>query len=769
MFIHPAIFWVGLAAVGLPILIHILNRRRFKVRPWAAMQFLLESLRKNRRRLRVEELLLLALRCLIVLVLTAAVARFTGCSVLQALPGTGGSQSVVFIIDDSASSGQKVGDRTVLSVATADLARQLAALPPAASVAIIRTSEPSTQQAVFGMSAIGKLDDLVNKLNSLAPADGKADYAAALAAAGEFLKDVPGGKRVCILSDFRAADFASAAAGAAGAPSELRQQFASLTSGGVEVVAMDYGRPPRDNATVESLQLLDRFAVARGPKGPSRLAVTVRNNSPQRLSGVQVALAAQFAVEGKMQETRLPVAVVDSIGPGESRRVEFGFVFPQPGPAVLRAELAGDELPADNAATLALDVRPAIRVLVVDGKPDIADPSDSESFFLNMAMDDGQGSYGQRVDVVTVDGLASVPLRDYDLVMLANVPELPLTSGPAADAAGEIACPLRGALESFVSEGGGLVIFCGDRVNPKFYNEQLFAGGRGLSPLLVGQRIGDGQKRDSFFRLDPRSFAADPLMRTFAGEAAGFAGLIRFYAFLPADERASVVALPADGAAAAQARPPRVLARFTDPANSPAIATRQFGQGSVVMFYSTASTAWTDWPRDEVGTFPAMLLDVVDSLARPAPPLTASVGSPLVYWLSSAQADATVTLKLPRYPASELVTLPVARTREGNSVRYEAAREAGTYTMTLALPSGATRDVLLARNTPPAEGDLRPAGQAALAGAFGSEKFTYVDRRETTGSLAAKDEHDYTMLLAALLLALLTLEVFLGQKFGHYA
>ena len=74
-FIHPAIFWTGLAAVAVPILIHLLNRRRFRLRDWAAMQFIRQALRRHRRRLQIEQLILLALRCLMLAVLVMAIAR----------------------------------------------------------------------------------------------------------------------------------------------------------------------------------------------------------------------------------------------------------------------------------------------------------------------------------------------------------------------------------------------------------------------------------------------------------------------------------------------------------------------------------------------------------------------------------------------------------------------------------------------------------------------------------------------------------------------
>ena len=49
-FVTPAFFVAGLLLVSIPIVIHILNRRRFKTVTWAAMEFLLRAMRKNRRR-----------------------------------------------------------------------------------------------------------------------------------------------------------------------------------------------------------------------------------------------------------------------------------------------------------------------------------------------------------------------------------------------------------------------------------------------------------------------------------------------------------------------------------------------------------------------------------------------------------------------------------------------------------------------------------------------------------------------------------------------
>jgi len=65
----------GLGAIAIPVLIHLLNRRRAKVVEWGAMRFLLASAASRNRRIMLEEILLMVLRCLAVAVLVLAVAR----------------------------------------------------------------------------------------------------------------------------------------------------------------------------------------------------------------------------------------------------------------------------------------------------------------------------------------------------------------------------------------------------------------------------------------------------------------------------------------------------------------------------------------------------------------------------------------------------------------------------------------------------------------------------------------------------------------------
>src|SRR5436189_6355001 len=58
-----------------PVIIHLLNRRRFRVVEWAAMDFLREALQRNRKMLQLRDLILLALRTTVILLFALALAR----------------------------------------------------------------------------------------------------------------------------------------------------------------------------------------------------------------------------------------------------------------------------------------------------------------------------------------------------------------------------------------------------------------------------------------------------------------------------------------------------------------------------------------------------------------------------------------------------------------------------------------------------------------------------------------------------------------------
>src|SRR5476651_2256437 len=107
-FANPWFMAAGGAMVSAPILIHLINRMRFKRIRWAAMEFLLKSQKRNRRRMIIEQLILLLLRILLVLLAAFLVARF-----LYGGSTTKGASHVV-ILDNTLSMADrgKMGEKT---------------------------------------------------------------------------------------------------------------------------------------------------------------------------------------------------------------------------------------------------------------------------------------------------------------------------------------------------------------------------------------------------------------------------------------------------------------------------------------------------------------------------------------------------------------------------------------------------------------------------------------------------------------------------------
>ena len=768
-FVSPMIFWIGLGAVSIPIIIHLLNRRRFRIRQWAAMQFLLDSLRRNRRRLRIEELILMAIRCLALFLLALAISRFTGCGDHDLMPGADqAAETTVFILDDSFSMGQKLGAPTIFENAVNDLVTHVENLHEKAKadqIAIILTSKPGADDVFQSLMSVGgkeETDRLIGRLKTLTLSDSPARLGEALLTADELLANEENPRNVFVYSDFRAVDLSRGKAGIHQVP------FKALRDQGISVVTLDYGRPVESNLTIEKIELLDKWALA-GVQ--AHIGVTVRNNTTVRLENIPINLEAKWRVDDKEVSAVFPAETITSLAGESSARVEFKVVLPRQGTASLTAQVPSDHLAGDDSGYLALDVRKVLRVLIVDGHPDMTDSTLNESYRLALLMDPNlNASHGTEVTIVETQAVGAQNFSKYDLVLLLDVAKLP--SELSDD--GKVVYPTLSALEQYVRDGGGLCIFTGESLDLPFYNGPMYAEGKGLSPLVISPPRGDMAAKLKYRRIDARSVSDDPFLRSLRGDGGAVrCAMVRFYAFTPSNPLTK-------SAPGGDIKPPRVVAKFTTPDGGdgpPAMVVRQFGKGTAMMIYSTASTRWNDWADDEPETaYSAPILDIMMHLARSqAEEYTRRVGDPITHTIARDFRDATVTLRTPNLAADGVITLkPVDETKgtlTRRVVKYDKPSRAGAYRMTLKMPDGSQSDSYFARNIDPIEGDLTPGQREMIVKAFGSEDFKYVSRL-TAGSAAdvqTKEQKEYWVILLAGLLGLLAIETLLAQRFGHHS
>jgi hypothetical protein len=732
----------AILALG-PVIIHLLNRRRFKILDWAAMRFLLESQRKNRRRLRIEELILLVIRVLVLLLAGFALANIRAGAVAM---GPSAPVAHVFVLDDSLSMGQRVGADSIFQKATGHLAEFIRTLPGNDMVAILSASQPESTEP-FGKLTFAhdlQTEAFSQRLRALKPTDLRAKFPESLSAAGRLLSTQPDRtRRLYLVSDFRRSELASRAGTEA-----IRNAFADLARHEVELTLLDYGLECKSNLVIEKVEMLDHVAVA-GVK--ARFQAWVHNYGTEPADGANLTV--------QVGPVALPAVDLGAVGAGETVGKPFAYTFPEAGSAAIEVSVTPGVLPAGDRSALAVNVRDALRVLIVDGAPDAARPQAAASYCLARAIDPtGAGDFAQKAEVVSADGVGDVRFDDYDLAILANVGTFP----SAVDDKGQVVYPHVAALEKYVRAGGGCAIFVGDKVNLGFYNGVLYEGGSGLSPFPLSAPTPATPDPEKFVRLRPDSIAAEPMLKIFTGRTEKFTRLVRFYVHMPAQE-ATAPAL-AEGAGPAQ-----VLARFDDREGSPAISSRRLGAGSVIMFYSSADVKWTDWPKDL--TFLPVVNDMVGSLARrESSAWTAPVGQKIRYVLPPALAEApALSLRTPAYPEEDLLQLKPHLEGKSEVVEYASPRWAGVYTLQATLPDKTVRTMLFTLTIDPAEGDLAKADESEIGRAVG-QPHTYRGRMAVGGSSLAREvsQTAYWGVLIATVLALLALEIFLAQRFGHY-
>src|ERR1051325_8077272 len=108
-FLNNALLW-GLGLASIPLIIHLLFRRKFRRIDWAPMRYLKLTIQRNRRRIQIEQWLLLLLRIalpvLLFLFLARPVVHPTG---LERWLGAGGRPTQVILVDDSLSMGYASG------------------------------------------------------------------------------------------------------------------------------------------------------------------------------------------------------------------------------------------------------------------------------------------------------------------------------------------------------------------------------------------------------------------------------------------------------------------------------------------------------------------------------------------------------------------------------------------------------------------------------------------------------------------------------------
>jgi hypothetical protein len=555
----------GFVVLGaVPIIIHLLNKQRYRVVEWAAIQFLLNTLKKNSRRLQMRDLILLALRTAAVILAALALARPTIAPGHFALLGGGGAINAVVVLDNSRSMGYREGNETRFAQAKTKAKTVLDQLPKGSGVALVLMSDLAAAEISEPSHDLAFVGEAIDKA---ALSDGGTSVAAGIGKAWEILKKAEGGREIYVITDLQknawpADDDAGwkTLCGDLASHRDLRLFIADVGGGAVENTSVDKLEPEDPLVTTDS----DTAFVAQ-----------VRNHGTSPAANVEVQLLVDDGRGGEMRPAA--TAALDRLEGMQEVRLQTRFA--EGGRHRVAARIGPDHLEADNSRYLALDVIDKLRVLIVDGSSEGG--YNGGAGFIRAALapaasqpDEGTAGALVEAEITTPNGLADAALDPYQAVILSDVSGIPAT---VAD-----------GLKAFVGAGKALVVFLGANVRADEYNQQL--GERaGLLPAKLGERpveFGSADAKSKGIGLATAELT-HPIVSFFADkENQPFLAQPRFYQAFPLE-----VAAPAPGTKDAGAT---VVARFAD--GKPAIVERSAGAGTVLLFAASADKEWSDFP-----------------------------------------------------------------------------------------------------------------------------------------------------------------------------
>ncbi len=436
--------------------------------------------------------------------------------------------------------------------------------------------------------------------------------------------------------------------------------------GRIPVIVFDAGRDAAENLAVREIRVSGQAFV----KGA---LVTVDADiyypGQKQLASTLVSLFVGGEAKGKR---KLDLAA------NSTATASFTCELPASGIATIQVRLPDDALPVDNERSYKLEVKEKIGALIVQDAASAVSFLD-QSYFLERALDPSIALGGPSTSIirpgrVLLKDLARVRLADYDVVFLLNVRTMP-------DA-------VAGALREFVRNGGGLIFFAGEDLDPKEY-ARLFARSTPLLPLALEPIDKAPPERSRFMRvtsLDESHFVFAP-----------FRGLnimkgVRVY-------KSARVNLHVP-------TPMQALAQLAD--GQPLVLAHSCSKGKVVFAAVTADASWSNLPVTDaflpmihrIVYYACGALGEADSLA---------VGAP--YRFNFPETAARVDIDI-RRPDGIEETISTAPTPDANEAVYAQTFKPGCYTFTTR--GGVVRSGAFVVNPDTAESNLERVSAGEL-------------------------------------------------------
>lgn len=651
-FASPWLLW-GLLAAGAPILIHLLNRRKFKETSWAAMKFLLEALRKNQRRMRMEQWLLLAVRTLLLVLVALALSRPFVAGLGAAFQANQPAHKIL-VIDATLSMDYRPGESSRFEQAQRTARAIVEESRQGDAFQLVRIS--AVPPTVVVQSPVFRAADMLSEIDQLSFSHARGELALSLEKVVPLLQTVPHlpRKEVYILSDLQRSTWVSKQGEGLAA---LRAAVQKL-SGAARLSVIDLGQPDAGNAAVVDVRLRDRqVLVGRA----AQLTATIQN-----LSGMATERAVDWLVDGRVIE-RQTVA----LPAGGAATRNLSHTFQSAGEHAVQIRLSADSLPLDDMRSVAIPVKDQLQVLCVSGK-NTGGAMGRATDFLELALAPPQKGGGRALlqpRSISEGEFLGTDLARFDCLFLCNV---------------KMFTPREAALLEGFAQGGGGVVFClGDEVLPESYNRVLYRNGAGLLPARLGNRRGEPGARQRVFEFDPGEFA-HPLIQAFRGNPDAGLQTTRTAVFFQTELEAGT--------------PAKVALKFDT--GDAAIVQKPFGQGEAILITTSVDDRWGNW--SVWPSFLPLIQEIVQfSVSGRWGDRQHVVGDALAQTLIASAGEVEVAV---RRPDGKVFPLPTSRSGSSTSFSFAETTVSGVYEVTWGHP--VSRTELHAVNCDPVESDL---------------------------------------------------------------
>lgn len=738
-FITPWFFAAGLLLASIPIIIHILNRRRFKVVNWAAMDYLMRAMKKNRRRLKFEQLLLLATRCLVLALLGLALARPLGCSD-NSLANLAGRRSGlhVFVIDNGYSmnyEADRANAKTDLDQAKVIAKTLIGRLSSGGeSVAVVTTARQPAENGESPKVEIQPtydLDAARAAVDRIEPSFAGTDLVGALQKAKQLAlgeTKSPNRSLYILTNSTKSAWESSAADSLKQTGKELADVFK------VGITHFDLGKPSQWNQAILDVRPTDHLVTK-----------TFSNNFVADAIGYGQGPTPQLT--WRLDDELLPPgATAVPVDLNVKHVAQPNAQFKTGGPHVLSVSLdSANRLKADDNRWHVVDVVSQLKMLIVEGERNPGALGGS-GVFLQMALAPPTSSDGSAPaannsyvapEVISDLELGNKVLSDYNVIALCAV--------------GNLQDSTAAALEKFVRQGGTLMLFMGDPVTAENYNATLYKHGLLPGPLVKLMKP-DANGNGYHFDFNPKSPNLPPMLQDFHDVDNSGLNTAEIYQYwqmdLAPDARVDRILdyLPADGSKSK---------------GDPAITVSSLGDGRVV-FYSTTANAnneWTLFPAKPayVSLMNAMLLNTANSGERW---LNLTVGQSLEIPASYKLTAAPVL----KDAAGKEVLIQQVQNSDGQSIyRSQAVTKPGVYWLWTGAGS-----IPVAVNVPADEADVRYVDGAAIRRALGDIDLKLEGDQPPVETASAQQGKDLGWSVMLIVLGLVGAEAFMAMRFGHH-